>query len=158
MVAALGQPGIQTTSFVAIIGAAGLAIALAFQGSLSSLASGVLLINFRPFKIGDVAEAAGTAGVAEKIEIFTTQIRTGDNKTIIIPNAAVTGGNITNYSTKPTRRVDLVIGVSYDDDLDKVSSVLEHILNADERVLKDPEFTIGVIELADNSVNFVVRP
>ncbi len=158
VVAALGQLGIQTTSFVAIIGAAGLAIALAFQGSLSNLASGVLLVTFRPFKIGDFVEAAGTAGVVEKIEIFTTQIRTGDNKTIIIPNGAVAGGTITNYSTKPTRRLDLVIGVGYDDDLDKVRSVLEDILNADERVLKDPEFTICVVELADNSVNFVVRP
>ena len=158
VVAALGQLGIQTTSFVAIIGAAGLAIALAFQGSLSNLASGVLLVTFRPFKIGDFVEVAGTAGVVEKIEIFTTQIRTGDNKTIIIPNSAVAGDTITNYSTKPTRRLDLVVGVGYGDDLDKVRSVLEDILNADERVLKDPEFTIGVVELADNSVNFVVRP
>ena len=96
--------------------------------------------------------------MVKKIEIFTTQIRTGDNKTIIIPNGAVAGGTITNYSTKPTRRLDLVIGVGYDDDLDKVRSVLEDILNADERVLKDPEFTIGVVELADNSVNLVVGP
>ena len=120
IVAALGQIGIETASFVAIIGAAGLAIALAFQNSLSNLASGVLLVTFRPFKIGDFIEAGGTSGVVEKIEIFTTQIRTGDNKTIIVPNSGVTSGNIVNYSTKPTRRLDLVFGVGYNDNLDQV--------------------------------------
>lgn len=158
IVAALGQLGIQTASFVAILGAAGLAIALAFQGSLSNLAAGVLLVTFRPFKIGDFVEAGGTAGVVEKIEIFTTQIRTGDNKTIIVPNSGVVGGNIVNYSTKPTRRIDLVIGVGYNDDLDKVRAVLEDIISAEKRILDDPAPTIAVSELGDSSVNFVVRP
>ncbi|MGE0485429.1 MAG: mechanosensitive ion channel family protein [Gammaproteobacteria bacterium] len=158
VVAALGQLGIQTASFVAILGAAGLAIALAFQDSLSNLAAGVLLVTFRPFRIGDFIEAGGTAGVVEKIEIFTTQVRTGDNKTIIIPNSAIAGSNIVNYSTKPTRRLDLVVGVGYDADLDRVRAVLEDILGSDGRVLADPTPTIGVTELADSSVNFVVRP
>ncbi|MGR8920683.1 MAG: mechanosensitive ion channel family protein [Gammaproteobacteria bacterium] len=158
VVAALGQLGIQTASFVAIIGAAGLAIALAFQGSLSNLASGVLLVTFRPFKVGDFIEAGGTSGVVERLDIFTTQVRTGDNKTIIVPNSAISGGTIVNYSTKPTRRLDLVVGVGYDVDLDKVRTVLEDILSADERVLSDPAPTIGVTALADSSVNFVVRP
>lgn len=158
IVAALGQLGIQTASFVAILGAAGLAIALAFQNSLSNLASGVLLVSFRPFKIGDFIEAGGVSGVVEKIEIFTTQIRTGDNKTIIVPNGGITSGNIVNYSTKPTRRLDLVMGVGYDDDLDKVRAIIEDVLKADDRVLDDPAPTVGVVELADSSVNFVVRP
>ncbi len=158
VVAALGRLGIQTASFIAILGAAGLAIALAFQNSLSNLAAGVLLVTFRPFRIGDFIEAGGTSGVVEKIEIFTTQVRTGDNKTIIIPNGAITGGSIVNYSTKPTRRLDLVVGVSYDADLDRVRAVLEELLDADERVLSDPAPTIGVVALADSSVNFVVRP
>lgn len=158
VVAALGQLGIQTASFVAILGAAGLAIALAFQDSLSNLAAGVLLVTFRPFRIGDFIEAGGTAGVVEKIEIFTTQVRTGDNKTIIIPNARIAGDNIVNYSTKPTRRLDLVVGVGYDADLDHVRGVLEDILGKDERILADPAPTIGVVALADSSVNFVVRP
>ena len=135
VVAVLGQLGIQTASFVAIIGAAGLAIALAFQGSLSNLAAGVLLVSFRPFKLGDFVEAGGTMGIVEKIEIFTTQIYTPDNKTIIVPNAQVIGGNIVNYSSKPTQRVDLVVGVSYDDDLDQVRKVLLEILAADQRVV-----------------------
>jgi small conductance mechanosensitive channel len=158
IVAALGQIGIETASFVAILAAAGLAIALAFQGSLSNLASGVLLVTFRPFNVGDFVEASGISGIVEKIEIFTTQIRTPDNRTIIIPNASIAGGNIINYSSKPTRRVDLVVGVGYQDDLDKVRAVLTELLEADSRILSDPEPTIGVVELADSSVNFVVRP
>lgn len=158
VVAALGQLGIQTASFVAILGAAGLAIALAFQNSLSNLAAGVLLVTFRPFKTGDFVEAGGTSGVVEGIEIFTTQIRSGDNKLIIVPNSVIAGANIINYSAKPTRRLDLIVGVGYDADLDHVRRVINEILGADERVLNDPEPTIGVLELADNSVNFVVRP
>jgi len=158
IIAALNQLGIQTTSFIAIIGAAGLAIGLALQGSLANFAAGVLMIIFRPFKVGDYIEAAGAAGVVEKIEIFTTQIKTPDNKTIIIPNAGVTGGSITNYSAKDTRRVDMVIGVGYGDDLKKVREVLEEVLAKDDRVLDDPAPTIGVMELGDNSVNFAVRP
>ena len=158
IIAALGQVGIQTTSVIAVLGAAGLAVALAFQGSLSNLASGVLLVSFKPFAIGDFVEAGGTAGVVEKIEIFTTQIKTGDNKTVIVPNAVVTGGSITNYSAKLTRRVDLIFGVGYDDDLDKVRTIIDDVLGADERILKDPVPTVGIVELADNSVNFAVRP
>jgi len=158
VIAALNQLGVQTTSFIAVLGAAGLAIGLALQGSLANFAAGVLLIIFRPFKAGDYIEGAGVAGVVEEVEIFTTQLRTPDNKTIIIPNAKLTGDNIINYSAKDTRRVDMVIGVSYSDDLDKVRKILEDILAKDDRVLEDPAPTIGVVELADNSVNFVCRP
>ena len=158
IIAALGQVGIQTTSMIAILGAAGLAAALAFQGSLSNLASGVLLVSFRPFAVGDFVEAGGSSGVVEKIEIFTTQIKTGDNKTVIIPNAVVTGASIVNYSAKPTRRIDLVFGVGYADDLDTVRTIIESVLAAYERILEDPAPTVGIVELADNSVNFAVRP
>lgn len=158
VIAALNQLGIQTTSFIAILGAAGLAIGLALQGSLQNFAAGVLIIIFRPYKVGDFIEGGGTTGIVEAMDIFTTQMRTGDNKAVIVPNAKLLGDNITNYSTKPTRRIDLVIGVGYDDDLAKVKQVLNDILAAEERILKDPEPTVAVAELADNSVNFVVRP
>lgn len=158
VIAALGQLGIQTASFVAILGAAGLAIALAFQGSLSNLASGVLLVTFRPFKIGDFIDAGGTTGTVERVEIFTTQLLTADNKTVIVPNAGIVGGTIVNYSAQSTRRIDLVVSVGYGDDLDKVRKVIEEVLAADQRVLKDPVASIGVLELADSSVNFAVRP
>lgn len=158
VLAALGQIGVQTTSLVAILGAAGLAVGFALQGSLANFAAGVMLIVFRPFKAGDFVQAGGEAGIVEEISLFTTQMRTPDNKTIILPNAGVTGGNITNFSAKETRRVDLVIGVSYQDDLQKVKEVLADILDKDERVLKDPEWTIGVVALADSSIDFAVRP
>jgi small conductance mechanosensitive channel len=158
VIAALGQIGIQTASFVAIVGAAGLAIGLAMQGSLSNFAAGVLIIIFKPFKIGDFVEMAGTAGVVENIMIFTTEMKTGDNKKIIVPNSSVLGGVITNYSANETRRVDLVMGIGYNDDIDKAKQVLEEIINADERILKDPAPLIAVSELADSSVNFAVRP
>lgn len=158
VIAALGEVGIQTASFVAIIGAAGLAIGLAMQGSLSNFASGVLILIFRPFKVGDFVEVAGTSGVVQKIQIFTTELHTGDNKKVIIPNAGITAGNITNYSANDTRRVDLVFGIGYGDDIDKAKSVLHRVVEADERVLKDPAVTIAVVELADSSVNFVCRP
>ena len=158
VIAALNQLGIQTTSFIAILGAAGLAIGLALQGSLQNFAAGVLIIIFRPYKVGDFIEGGGTTGVIEAMDIFTTRMRTGDNKTVIVPNAKLLGDNITNYSAKPTRRVDMVIGVGYDDDLAKVKAVLHELIAADERILKDPEPTVAVAELADNSVNFVVRP
>jgi len=158
VIAALGQLGIQTASFVAIVGAAGLAIGLALQGSLANFAAGFLILLFRPFKIGDFVEMAGTAGVVEKIMIFTTEMRTGDNKKVIIPNGAITAGTITNYSANDTRRVDLVFGIGYGDDIDKAKSVLQSIVDADERILKDPAVTIAVHALADSSVNFVVRP
>lgn len=158
VLAALNQIGIQTTSLVAIIGAAGLAVGFALQGSLANFAAGVMLIIFRPFKVGDFVQAGGEAGIVEEISLFTTQMRTPDNKTIIIPNSGITGGNITNFSAKDTRRVDLVIGVSYRDDLKKVKEVLADILEKDERVLKDPAWTIGVVALGDSSIDFAVRP
>ncbi len=158
VIAALSQLGIQTTSFVAIIGAAGLAIGLALQGSLANFASGVMIIAFRPFKVGDFIEAGGVAGVVEGIQIFSTQMRTGDNKAIIIPNAGITGGNITNYSAKDTRRVDMVFGIGYDDDIKKAKDILLELIGDDDRILKDPEAVVAVSELADSSVNFVVRP
>jgi len=158
IIAALGQIGIQTASFIAVIGAAGLAVGLALQGSLSNFASGVLIIAFRPFKAGDFIEAGGVAGIVEEIKLFSTFIRSGDNKQIIIPNSGVVGSAITNYSTKPTRRIDLVIGVSYDADIKLAKKVLTEIVEAHESVLKDPSPVVAVAELADNSVNFVVRP
>ncbi|NIO09691.1 MAG: mechanosensitive ion channel [Deltaproteobacteria bacterium] len=158
VLAALEKLGVRTTSFVALIAAAGLAIGFALQGSLSNFASGVMLIIFRPFKVGDYIEAGGVAGSVEEIQIFTTKLRSPDNKTIIVPNGQVTGGSIINYSAQETRRVDLVIGVGYDDDLKKVRSVLESVLGADSRILKDPQLTIGLLELGDSGVNFAVRP
>ena len=158
IIAALSQLGIQTTSFIAIIGAAGLAIGLSLQSSLSNFASGVMIIAFRPFKVGDFIEAGGVTGVVEGIQIFSTQMRTGDNKAIIIPNSNITGGNITNYSAKDTRRVDMVFGIGYDDDIKKAKEILMDLMQSDERILKDPEPLVAVSELADSSINFVVRP
>ncbi len=158
IIAAMSQVGIQTTSFIAVLGAAGLAIGLALQGSLSNFASGVMIIIFRPFKLGDYVEAGGTSGTVENIHIFNTTLNTPDNKVIIIPNSNVTSGNITNYSAKDTRRVDMIAGCGYNDNLDQVKKVLAEILENDERILKDPAYTIAVMELADSSVNFAVRP
>ncbi len=158
VLAALGQLGIQTTSFIAVIGAAGLAIGLALQGSLSNFAAGFLMIIFRPFKVGDFIEGAGVSGTVEAMQIFTTQLKSPDNKTVIIPNASLTAGNITNYSTKGTRRVDIVMGIGYKDDIDKAKKIMADVLAKDGRVMKDPAPTIAVVELADSSVNFVVRP
>jgi len=157
-IAAISHLGFNTTSLVAIVGAAGLAIGLALQGSLSNFASGILLISLRPFKAGDFVEIAGTAGVVEEVHVFSTQLKTGDNKTVIIPNGAITGGTITNYSAKPTRRIDLVIGVGYNADLKLSKKILHDVVSSHELVLKDQAITIGVSELADCSVNFVVRP
>ena len=158
LIAVLGQLGVQTASFVAIIGAAGLAVGLALQGSLASFAAGVLLILFRPIKAGDFVEVAGVAGVIQEIAIFSTTLTTGDNKTIIIANASVMGSNIINYSTQATRRVDMVVGVAYDANLDQVKTILKEIADADARVLKDKDVVIGVLELADSSINLVFRP
>jgi small conductance mechanosensitive channel len=158
IIAALSNLGIQTTSFIAVLGAAGLAVGFALQGSLANFAAGVILIAFRPFKVGDVIEAAGVLGVVEELEIFNTRLRTPDNKAIIVPNGKIAGDTLINYSAKETRRVDLVFGVGYSDDLRRVKEVIWEILNADERVLKDPEATVAVSELGDSSVNFVVRP
>jgi len=157
VIAAIGQLGVQTASFVAVLGAAGLAVGLALQGSLSNFAAGVLMIIFKPFKVGDFVEAGGAAGVVDEVGIFTTIVKTPDNKKIIIPNAKVTGDNITNYSANDIRRVDIVAGVSFGDDIDKVRKVLAEIQAEDERILKDPAPMIGLVELADSSVNFTVR-
>jgi len=158
VIAALGQLGVQTASFVAVVGAAGLAIGLALQGSLANFAAGVLMIIFKPFKAGDYIEAGGIAGTVEGLNIFTTELKTPDNKKVIVPNAKITSDNIVNYSAKDQRRIDIVAGVSYRDDLDKVRQVLKGILDEDERILKDPAPTIGVLALADSSINFAVRP
>lgn len=155
--AALGQLGVQTTSFVAVIGAAGLAIGLALQGSLANFAAGFLMILFRPFKKGDYIEAGGTAGIVDQIQVFTTILKTPDNRLVIVPNAKVMGDNITNYSAMDTRRMDLTFGVSYTDDIGKVKSVLQQIAESDERVLKEPAPQILLAELADSSVNFIMR-
>ncbi len=155
---ALSQVGIQTASFIAILGAAGLAIALALQGSLSNFASGVLIILFRPFRAGDFVDAAGVSGVVEKIEIFQTVMKSADNKRIIVPNSQITGSAIINYSAEKTRRVDLTVGISYDSDLKKAKQLLEQILKADSRILAEPVSVVAVGALADSSVNILVRP
>jgi len=157
VLAAVGQLGVQTTSFIAVLGAAGLAVGLALQGSLGNFAAGVLLVLFRPYRVGDYIEAGGIAGVVEEVQIFTSVLITPDNKKIIIPNGQIMAGTITNYSAKEQRRVDVVAGVSYSDDLDKVRSVLQAIIAADGRILADPAPTIAVLELGDSSVNFTVR-
>ena len=158
IIAVLQRLGVATTSFIAVIGAAGLAIGLALQGSLANFAAGVLLMLFKPCKVGDFVEAGGATGVVEEVGIFVTQIRTPDNKLVIVPNAKVTGDNIINYSAKPTRRVDLTIGVAYDADLQQAREVIAAVLAADDRILDDPAPQIVVCELADSSVNFFVRP
>jgi small conductance mechanosensitive channel len=158
VIAAVGQLGVQTTSFIAVLGAAGLAIGLALQGSLANFAAGVLMIIFRPFKAGDYIEAAGTAGSVEEVQLFTTTLKTPDNKTVIIPNAQVTSGTITNYSARDTRRLDLVFGVGYGDDLDKVKRVIQEVLAEEERLLEDPAPLVGVLNLGESSVDFAVRP
>lgn len=157
-IAALNQLGIETTSLVAIVGAAGLAIGLALKDSLGNFAAGVMILLFKQFRAGDFIEAAGVAGVVESLSIFSTQLKSGDNKTIFVPNGKLIGDNIINYSTKPTRRIDFVIGVSYDADLSHVKSTLVDILNSEKRLLEDPEPTVGVIELGESSVNLAVRP
>jgi len=158
IIAAIGQLGIETTSFIAIFGAAGLAVGLALQGSLSNFAAGVLIVLFRPYKVGDFVEAAGIAGTIEQVQILTTVLKTGDNKQIIIPNGQIMDSIITNFSANDTRRVDMVVGVSYDDDLDKVRATIAELVAAEDRILDEPACTIAVSALADSSVNFVVRP
>ena len=145
-------------SFVAIIGAAGLAVGLALQGTLQNFAGGVIILILRPFKVGDYIEGSGHAGTIKEIQIFNTVMLTPDNKKIIIPNGGLSNASITNYSAQPTRRVDMVFGIGYDDDIKKAKELLETIVTGDERVLKDPIHQIAVSELADSSVNFVVRP
>ncbi|WP_299249744.1 mechanosensitive ion channel domain-containing protein [uncultured Lacinutrix sp.] len=154
----LGTLGIQTASFAAIIAAAGLAIGLALQGSLGNFAGGVLLMIFKPIKLGDLIEAQGEVGVVKEIEIFTTKLTGLSNREIIIPNGSLSNGNIINYTTEGTRRVDLVFGVGYDSDIKQAKAVLLNVLTNHPKVLKDPAPTVNVLELADSSINFAVRP
>ncbi len=158
LIAVLNLFGIETTSLIAVLGAAGLAVGLALQGTLSNISAGVMLLVFRPFRIGDFVDVAGTAGSVAEIGLFTTILNTPDNVRIIVPNSAIYGETIRNFSTNDNRRNDMVIGVSYGDDLGKAKGVIEAALGADDRVLKDPAPVVAVNELGDSSVNFVVRP
>ncbi len=158
LIAAAGQLGINTTSFLTIVGAAGLAVGLALKDSLSNFASGVMLILFRPFKVGDYVTAGGQSGTVESIDIFNTILKTPDNQMVIVPNSSITTDVITNVNANPTRRIDLIVGIGYDDNIGEAKSVLEDLVKADSRILSDPAPTIAVSELADSSVNFVVRP
>lgn len=158
VLAALNKLGVQTASFVAVIGAAGLAIGLALQGSLSNFAAGVLILIFKPYKVGDFVAAGGAKGKITEIGIFTTTLVTTDHRTQILPNSIATGGVIENYSKQGTRRLDLIVGVSYGDEIPKVKQVLQEILDNEPRILPDPKPTIGLLEMADSSINFAFRP
>lgn len=158
VIAALAQIGVQTASLAAVIAAAGLAVGLALQGSLSNFAAGVMLILFRPFKAGDFIDAAGTSGTVEEVSILTTVFKTPNNEKVIAPNSAVFSGIIKNYSAHDTRRIDMTVGVGYSDDLEHVAKVLQKIVDEEDRILKDPAVAIAVKELADSSVNFALRP
>lgn len=158
LIAAAGQLGINTTSFLTIVGAAGLAVGLALKDSLSNFASGVMLVLFRPFKSGDAVEVAGVKGKVVGINIFNTVLNTPDNQQVIVPNSSITSDVITNITANPIRRIDLVAGIGYEDDILQAKKVLSDIIDADDRILKDPAPKIAVSELADSSVNFVVRP
>ncbi|RDE22838.1 mechanosensitive ion channel family protein [Motiliproteus coralliicola] len=157
LISVAGMVGIETTSFIAIFGAAGLAIGLALQGSLANFAGGVLILLFKPYKVGDFIEAQGQTGIVKEIQIFNTILHTGDRKTIIIPNGPISNGTITNYSLSPIRRVDMVFGIGYDDDLKQAKSILEQLVAEDDRILKDHDNQVLLSELADSSVNFTVR-
>jgi small conductance mechanosensitive channel len=158
VIAVMGMFGIQTTSFIAVLGAAGLAVGLAMQGTLSNFSAGVMLLIFRPFRAGDFVDAAGTSGTVKEVGVFSTTLCSPDNVMIIVPNSAIYGATIKNFSANDTRRNDLVIGVGYGDDLQVATDTINRVLASDERVLKDPAPTVAVSELADSSVNFVVRP
>ncbi len=158
IIAAAGEIGIETTSFLAIVGAAGLAVGLALKDSLSNFASGVMLIFFRPFKVGDVVTAGGVTGKVHQVDIFSTVIHTPDNQRQIIPNSKITADTITNVNAEPTRRIDMIVGIGYDDDISFAKETLKEIVTDDARVLSDPAPAIGVAELADSSVNLIVRP
>jgi small conductance mechanosensitive channel len=156
-ITALGMLGVEMTSFIAILGAAGLAIGLALSGTLQNFAGGVMILLFKPYKVGDFIEAQGFSGVVKEIQIFVTILTTPDNKTIIIPNGPLATGSLTNFSTQATRRVDWTFGIGYGDDVDKAYEVLNRLIEGDDRILKDPEPFMAVKELADSSVNIVVR-
>ena len=157
VISVAGMIGIETTSFIAVLGAAGLAVGLALQGSLANFAGGVLILIFRPYKVGDFIDAAGVMGSVKRIEIFSTVLTTGDNKTIIVPNGAISNNAITNFSTQDTRRVDIVFGIGYDDDLKKAKQVLKGLIEADERIHKDPEPLIVISNLGDSTVDITTR-
>jgi len=158
VIAALEQLGVDTTSVLAVFAAAGLAIGLAFKDSLSNFAAGIMLIMFKPFKLGDFVEAAGVSAIVEHIRIFNTVMRTGDNREITVPNAHIYGDVITNYSARDTRRIDLVIGIGYEDSIKTAKTLIEDIISKDERLLTNPEPTIMVLELGESSVDIAVRP
>jgi small conductance mechanosensitive channel len=158
VIMALSSLGVETTSVVAVLGAAGLAVGFALQNSLSNFAAGVMLLVFRPIRVGDFIEAGGASGIVEEIHIFTTKLKTPDNKIIFIPNSKVAGDNIVNYSLEDNRRVDMTFGIGYSDDITKAKSIIYRILSEDDRILKEPAPQVAVSELADSSVNFVVRP
>ena len=158
LLTAAGVLGVPTTNFLAIIGAAGLAVGLALKDSLSNFSAGVMLVMFRPFKAGDFIDAAGIAGTVEEIGIFKTDIKTPDNRVIVVPNSLIYGGTITNFSAKETRRIDLVIGISYNDEIHKARSLIQEVIDADERILKEPAAQIMLLELGASSVDIAVRP
>ncbi len=157
-IAAINQLGIQTTSIIAVLGAAGLAIGLALQGSLSNFAAGILIVIYRPYKVGDYIQADNHLGTVDDIQIFSTVLKTPDNKLVIVPNGSIMNGSIVNFSNQDKRRVDIIASCSYEDDIDKVKSVLADILSKDDRILSEPKPRIAVSELADSSVNLIVRP
>lgn len=157
-IAAINQLGIQTTSIIAVLGAAGLAIGLALQGSLSNFAAGILIVIYRPYKVGDYIQADNHLGTVDDIQIFSTVLKTPDNKLVIVPNSSIMNGSIVNFSNQDKRRVDIIASCSYEDDIDKVKSVLADILSKDDRILSEPKPRIAVSELADSSVNLIVRP
>ncbi len=156
-ISVLGMLGIQMTSFIAILGAAGLAVGMALSGTLQNFAGGVILLLFKPFRAGDFIDAQGYSGIVAEVQIFNTILKTGDNKTIIIPNGSLSTASMTNYSTEATRRVDWTISIAYGDNLDKARAIIKRLCDTDSRILKNPEVLIAVSALADNSVNFVVR-
>lgn len=158
IIAAITKLGIQTASLIALVGATALAVGLAMQGSLANFAAGVLIVMFRPYRVGDWVEAAGIAGSVEEVQILTTTLKTADNKRITVPNGQIMDSIITNYSANETRRIDMVVGVSYDDDIDEVRQTIQSLVDADGRIHKDPTCQIVVAELADSSVNLHVRP
>lgn len=157
LIAALGRVGVQTASVIAVLGAAGLAIGLALQGSLSNLAAGVLLVTFRPFRSGEYVDLGGVAGTVLQVQIFSTTMRTVDGRIVVIPNGKIIAGNIVNFSREPVRRNEFIIGVAYDSDIDQVKRILTEIIEADERIIKDREMTVRLNELGPSSINFVVR-
>jgi small conductance mechanosensitive channel len=157
IVSVISMVGVKMTSFIAILGAAGLAVGMALSGMLQNFAGGVMLMIFKPFKVGDFIEAQGHAGIVKEIQIFQTILKTPDNKTIIIPNGGLSTGSMTNFSAEPTRRVDLIFGIGYEDDIDKARTIIAEIIDVNEKIMKEPEPFIGVVELADSSVNFAVR-